>query len=91
MKNILIIILLFSVLSCSNEPLELIEQEIIEGKISAIDPGCVGRSPVLPVIYIQNEKSTRPVCIPFSYLGRWNVGDSCLLIIEKYKIIPKKK
>jgi hypothetical protein len=77
--------------SCSDEPLEYVSQEIIEGKISAIEPGCVGRSPILPVIYIQNEKITRPVSIPFSYLDRWDVGDSCLLIIEKYKIKKNDK
>jgi hypothetical protein len=29
--------------------------------------------------------ATKEVKIPFEYEGRWKVGDSCLLIIEKYK------
>lgn len=30
-------------------------------------------------------KETKEVDIPYEYEGRWKVGDSCLLIIEKYK------
>jgi len=91
MKNIFIIMILFSMVSCSNEPLEHIGQEIIDGKVSAIEPGVAGRSAILPVIYVQTDKITRSVSIPFAYEHRWKVGDSCLLIVEKYKMISQNK
>lgn len=37
------------------------------------------------MIWVQNDKSTRAIGIPFEYENRWKVGDSCLLIILKYK------
>jgi len=91
MKNILIIILLCTLYSCSTEPLEHIGQEIIDGKVSAIELGRPGRSAILPIIYVQTDKITRAVSIPFAYEHRWKVGDSCLLIVEKYKMISKNK
>lgn len=91
MKNTLIIMILFSMVSCSNEPLEHIGQEIIDGKVSAIEPGRAGRSIKLPVIYVQTDKITKPVSIPFAYEHRWKVGDSCLLIVETYKMISQNK
>ena len=91
MKNILLIILLFTIYSCSTEPLEYIGQEIIDGKVSAIEEGHRGRTSTLPVIYVQTDKTTRSVSIPFAYEHRWKAGDSCLLIVEKYKIISQNK
>jgi len=53
--------------------------------VSAIQQGHRGRSSVLPKIWVQNDKKTIEVSIPFAYENKWKVGDSCLLIIEKYK------
>jgi hypothetical protein len=87
MRKILLIGLLFLV-SC-NEPMRHIGQEIIDGKVSSIEPGHIGRFSTLPAIYVQDDKKTVRVEIPFAYEKRWNVGDSCLLIVEKYEIIKK--
>jgi hypothetical protein len=84
MNKILIIIITALFISC-NEKYTHIGQEIIDGKVSAIEPGHVGRVTTLPKIYVQNSKKTVSVNIPLSYEDRWKVGDSCLLIIEKYK------
>jgi hypothetical protein len=75
-------------MSCSTPKYELIETEIIDGKVSAIKPGDDGRygvSPTLPKIWVQNATNTVQVSVPFEYEDRWQVGDDCLLIIEKYK------
>lgn len=72
-------------ISC-NQKYTHIGQEIIDGKVSAIEPGYWSyRNSTLPKIYVQDDKKTVSVSIPFSYENRWKVGDSCLLIIEKYK------
>ena len=84
MNKILIIIITALFISC-NEKYTHIGQEIIDGKVSAIEPGYVGRGGKNPRIYVQDNKKTVSVSIPFSYENRWKVGDSCLLIIEKYK------
>ena len=82
MKKLLLLIpFLFS---CEGE-LSYIGQEIIDGKISAVKEGSSGRTGSLPKIWVQTPTSTRKVDIPFEYEGRWKVGDTCLLIIEKYK------
>jgi hypothetical protein len=69
--------------------MKLTEQEIIDGKVSEIDEGYVGRIATLPRIWVQTPKQTRCVVIPFEYKNRWKVGDSCLLIIETYKVLDK--
>jgi hypothetical protein len=84
MNKILIIIITALFISC-NEKYTYIGQEIIDGKVSAIELGHPGRVTTLPKIYVQDNKKTVSVNIPFSYEDRWKVGDSCLLIIEKYK------
>jgi uncharacterized pyridoxamine 5'-phosphate oxidase family protein len=85
MNKILIIIITVLFISC-NKKYTYIGQEIIDGKVSAIEPGNTKeRYPTLPKIYVQDNKKTVSVIIPFSYENRWKVGDSCLLIIEKYK------
>jgi hypothetical protein len=84
MKKLLLLLFPF-LLSCEGE-LSYIGQEIVDGKISAVKKGVAGdfgrhRS----TIWVQTPTSTRKVDIPFEYENRWKVGDTCLLIIEKYK------
>jgi hypothetical protein len=79
------IIILLTIISCSNFKYTEISTEIIDGKVSAIETGHVGRFSTLPVIYVQNSKQTVRVEIPFEYENKWKVGDSCLLIVKKYK------
>ena len=84
MKKLLVLALMTLLFSCGGQ-YTYISQEIIDGKISAVKEGYPGRSATLPKIWVQTPTSTRKVDIPFEYEGRWKVGDSCLLIIEKYK------
>ncbi len=79
--------LLFSLMfiSCTRNEYTKIEQEIIDGKVSAITKGHIGRITTLLKIWVQNTTNTIMVEIPFEYENRWEIGDSCLLIIEKYK------
>jgi hypothetical protein len=66
--------------------------EVIDGKISATQSGYIGsRYRTLPKIWVQTAKHTREVSIPFEYDGRWKVGDTCLIIIEKYQDISDTK
>jgi hypothetical protein len=83
MKKLLLSLIPF-LFSCEGE-LSYIGQEIIDGKISAVKEGSSGRTGSLPKIWVQTPTSTRKVDIPFEYENRWKVGDTCLLIIEKYK------
>jgi hypothetical protein len=91
MKNvhILILSLLLLLTSCTEQKYTHIGQEIIDGKVSAIKGGverhCRGCISDYPMIWVQTATATRQVQIPFEYEGKWKVGDSCLLIIEKYK------
>jgi hypothetical protein len=89
MKKIVILISVLS-MSCTQPKYEHIGQEIIDGKVSATRKGHFGRgNSQNPTLWIQNATETKEVEIPFEYEGRWKVGDSCLLIIEKYKEVEK--
>lgn len=87
MKNIHVLLLVIIFSSCTEPKYTHIGQEIIDGKVSAtkegVHSGIVGSRS--PKIWVQNATNTQEVEIPFEYEGRWKVGDSCLLIIEKYK------
>lgn len=93
MKNIHVLAISLLTISCTQPKYEHIGQEIIDGKVSAIKEGIsggrVGTSN--PKIWVQTPTTTKEVEIPFAYEGRWKVGDSCLLIIEKYKEIQDEK
>ena len=88
MKKLILILSVFLV-SCSDSNLEYIGKEIVDGKVSAKKEGvqrtCRGCLSENPIIWVQTPTTTREVSIPFEYENRWKVGDSCLLIIEKYK------
>jgi hypothetical protein len=88
MKNIHVLLLVIIFSSCTEPKYEQIGQEIIDGKVSATKSGktaSYGSPAFLPKIWVQNATETKEVEIPFEFEGRWKVGDSCLLIIEKYK------
>jgi hypothetical protein len=93
MKNvhILILSLLLLLTSCTEQKYTHIGQEIIDGKVSATKRGYSGRIAELPKLWVQTDKVTKEIEIPFEYEGRWKVGDSCLLIIQKYKEIQDEK
>ena len=85
MKKIHILLIAILITSCTTPKYEYIGQEIIDGKVSTVAEGHSGRIATLPKIWVQSTTTTKEVDIPFAYEGRWKVGDSCLLIIEKYK------
>jgi hypothetical protein len=90
MKKIVLALLIFC--SCSNAKYEKINQEILDGKVSAYKEGYSNSGEGIityPRIWVQTETQTVEVEIPFALEGRWKVGDSCLLIIEKYKEVDK--
>lgn len=94
MKKLLLITFTVLIYSCSEEKYEHIGQEIVEGKVSAVKEGktaSYGSGAILPKIWVQSPTATKEVEIPFDFEGRWKVGDTCLLIIEKYKEIENKK
>ena len=91
MKNINVLLISILFFSCTKLKYERIGQEIIDGKVSAIQNGSPGRVAKLPKIWVQNATNTQEIEIPYEYEGRWKVGDSCLLIIEKYKEIQDEK
>jgi hypothetical protein len=80
MKNIYILFLAILFISCEEPKYAYIGQEIIDGKVSKID---TNSTPYF--IWVQTPTETRRIIIPCEYRNRWKVGDSCLLIIEKYK------
>lgn len=83
-------ITIFSLLLYSCNDLTFDSQEIIEGRISATEKGYNGEYPHKPKIWVQTPKRTEEISIPFEYEGRWKVGDTCLLIIQKYIETSKK-
>ena len=78
-------------MSCTEPKYVSIGQEIVDGKVSATKRGHGGRISELPKLWVQTDKVTKEIEIPFEYEGRWKVGDSCLLIIQKYKEIQNGK
>ena len=92
MKMILLLFmgcLALTIQSCNDGQYEYIGQEVIDGKVSATQEGTTDRFSRRPQIWVQTDKTTKMVEIPFEYHGRWKVGDSCLLIIEKYEKVLK--
>jgi hypothetical protein len=93
MKNFLFILSILFLASCTEGPLQFDSREIIDGKVSEVQHGYHGGEyapDIQPAIWVQTSTSTNKVELPFEYDYRWQVGDSCLLIIEKYRIIEEK-
>lgn len=80
MKNVCILLLTLLFICCTTPKYEHIGQEIIDGKVSKKS---IVDTPYF--IWVQTPTETKRVTIPFDYRNKWKVGDSCLLIIEKYK------
>jgi hypothetical protein len=91
MKKILVLLFCVVISSCTQPKYEHIGQTVINGKVSAVREGGTGRVATSPRIWVQNPTETVEVEIPFELEGKWKVGDSCLLIVEKYKEIPYEK
>lgn len=92
MKKIFLTTLMLLLISCQTPKYKYIGQEVVDGKVSATKASeQLGRgAEINPKIWVQTPTTTREVSIPFEYEGRWNVGDSCLLIIEKYEEVKEE-
>jgi len=89
MKNVILICLL-GLFSCNNNGYKVIDTTIIKGKVSAIEEGYKGRTPTLPRLYVQDNKSTVKVDIPFANEYDYKVGDSITLVIQQVEQFKKK-
>ncbi len=88
LKSLFTSIIMFGLLfsSCGGD-MQRFDTEVIQGKVSAKERGVVGYKHSTPLrIWVQSAKETRCVILPIEYNDRWNVGDSVILIIEKYKV-----
>jgi hypothetical protein len=93
-KSLFTSIIMFGLLfsSCGGGNMQRFETEIIQGKVSAKERGIAGyRYSTQLKIWIQSAKETKLVTLPNEYNDRWNVGDSVILIIEKYKVYSSEK
>ena len=81
--------LALALLVACNEGYEKISQEVVDGRVSHTERGNTGKFCTPPKIWVQTNTTTKEVTIPYVYDGRWKVGDSCLLIIEKYREVEK--
>ena len=88
MKYALLICLLV-LFSCNND-YKIIDTKILKGKVSAKEEGLRGRTPRLPKIYVQDNKHTIAVDIPFANENDFKVGDSVTLVIQQFEQIKKK-
>lgn len=86
MKNIHVLAISLLTISCTQPKYEHIGQEIIDGKVSHI--GDKNYTPHL--IWVQTPTETKMVKLPNEYRSKFKVGDSCFLIIQKYKIIKEE-
>jgi len=89
MKNVLLICL-FGLFSCNNNGYKVIDTTIIKGKVSAIEEGHRGRASRLPKLYVQDNKHTFEVDIPFANENDYRVGDSITLVIQQVEQFKKK-
>jgi Zn-finger domain-containing protein len=89
MKNVLLICLL-GLFGCNNG-YKVIDTKIIKGKVSAIEEGRREAGvPTLPKLYVQDNKHTFEVDIPFANENDYKVGDSITLIIQQVEEFKKK-
>ena len=82
------LLLIFSIglFSC-NDDYYIIDTKVIKGKVSAKEKGHLGRVSVLPKIYIQDNKHTIIVGIPFDNENDYDIGDSITLVIQQVEKI----
>lgn len=94
MKKLFLILLTGLFLqSCSDKPMEHIGTDFIEGTVSHIEPfkpggyGIIGHNTIL---YVQSPTQTISIDLPLRLADRWKVGDTIIVITQKYKVIEKK-
>ena len=89
MKRLLLLIFTFVIISCDNSKYKYLGQDVVDGKVSSIQPATYGYRGAYQnaIMWVQDDRSTRKVIIPQEFENKWKVGDNCLLIIEKYAIV----
>lgn len=84
MKKTLILLSALTLVSCVSRTERKTGFTVIKGVVSSIEKGSIGRGSEYPKIYVQTPKNTKEVEIPFQNEKDFKIGDSCILIIEKY-------
>lgn len=71
----------------SNKHGELMEQHIIDGVVSDIKTYSTTNNGVVieVTVYVQTTTSTESFTARNRYMKKWKIGDSCILVINKYK------
>lgn len=82
MKKLLIALSML-VIGCSEPDYTVVNTNVVKGIISAKDKGHIGRISELPTIYVQNDKSTIKINIPFANENDFKVGDTIMTIIQQ--------
>lgn len=82
----LILLLSIVLISCTESEYQKIGVEIIDGRVSAMEVE-IGKYHNSYYIWVQSPKETKRIKVPKEYGKRWKVGDSAVVIVEKYKII----
>lgn len=77
---------LLVLISCNND-YKIIDTKILKGKVSAKEEGLTGRAPRLPKLFVQDNKHTVIVDIPFENDDDFKVGDSITLVIQQVEKI----
>jgi hypothetical protein len=90
MKQLIVILSVFLLFSC-NSDYKVVNTKIVKGRVSAIEEGYIGtRTSKLPKIYIQDNKQTITIDIPFANENDYKIGDSISVIIQQVEQFKKK-
>jgi hypothetical protein len=87
MKKILLICLI-ALFGC-NDSYNIMDTAIVKGIVSAKEEGHKGRLSNLPKLYIQDNKHTITIDIPFANENDYKVGDSITVIVQQVEKIKK--
>jgi hypothetical protein len=88
MKKLLLILTLFFT-ACSDERIILFETDYIDGVVSEKEYTYFHYGSYY-YLYVSNSKSTNMVEVPCDIYNKYEKGDSCLLLIKKYKVNDEK-
>jgi hypothetical protein len=89
MKQLTIFLSVFLLFSCDSD-YKVVDTKIVKGRVSAIEEGHRGRASTLPKLYVQDNKHTFEVDIPFANENDYKVGDSITLVIQQVEQFKKK-
>lgn len=88
MKKLLLILTLF--FTACNEKLKEIGTDYIEGVVSDTESSVIGGGRSGNIfyyyLYVSDGKKIERVQLPYDIYNKYQKGDSCLLLIKKYKV-----